>query len=163
MGDFAEITKTVYEILRGSEEVPVQVDSPSLGMAYAIPKYTEDTVVDGYGPWHRAELQQVFYEESSWLGAVLAEVQLIMSWRFSEARQYIIEAYLDKRIVTLDSTVALSITVRFGQPSQYDPAWEAYEIPFHVTVEFDPVGGRSTTLYDGVVRADGSGSFERRP
>jgi hypothetical protein len=160
MGDAAEILKTAYEIFNGGEPVPIDLVAPGLGMAYAIPRSTEATVVDGYGPWHSSEVKQVFYKESSIVGAVLAEIQLIMSWRYSEARQYIIEAYLDKKVIALDPTADVAIRVRFNQPSMYDDALEAYEIPFVVDVEFDPVGGDSSARYVGVIRADGSGSFD---
>lgn len=161
MGDVAEIIKTTYEIFSGGEDMPIVVEHPSLGMAYAIPPGTETTVAENYGPWHDVEMKQVFYEESSLLGSVLAEIQLILTWRYSEAQQYIIGAYLDKKVLALDPTASASISVRFEQPTYLDAAWEAYEIPFTVTVVFDPVGGNTTALFRGMMRADGTGSFLR--
>jgi hypothetical protein len=89
----------------------------------------------------------------------MAEVQFFMSWRISAARQYIIEAFLDKNIITLDPTVGLKIRVRFGNPSLFDSDLEAYEIPFIVEVEFNPFLGSSSALYRGVIRADGTSTF----
>ena len=93
---------------------------------------------------------------------MLAEIQMILSWRFSDARQYnIIDANLDKNVLSLDPTVSVSITVRFSQPSLFDTALEAYEIPFTVSVDFRPIGDNKTVLFRGSIRADGSGSFDR--
>jgi hypothetical protein len=161
MGAAAELVKTAYEVFRSNEDVPISVEARKLGMAYAIPHGTEDTVVNDYGPWHGVELRQVFYEQSSLVGSVLAEIQLIMAWRFSEARQYIIEAYLDKKVLSLDPTVSVSMDVRFSQPNSYDSGLEAYEIPFVVNVDFRPIGDRKTVRYTGVLRADGTGTFDR--
>lgn len=160
MGELAELLKNSYEIFRGNEGVVVTQREGHLGMAYAIPRGTEDTVVDTYGPWDAAELKQVFYEQSFLVNSVLAEIQLIMSWKISQARQYIIEAYLEKRVISLDPTVSVSISVRFDQPQNYDGVLEAYRIPFVVEVDFRPVGSNKTVLFAGELRADGTGTFE---
>ncbi|MFE7940533.1 hypothetical protein ACFU46_24650 [Streptomyces griseoincarnatus] len=158
MGDVADIIKAVHEIFDNGD-VPIALDARSLGMAYAIPRGMESTVVDTYSPWHQAEMKQVFYRESSIFGAPLAEVQLIMTWKYSEARQYIIEAYLMKRVLALDPSVSLKIGVRFDNPQLYDHALEAYQIPFTVTVDYHAIGATNTGLYRGIIRADGVGSF----
>lgn len=158
MSDIAEIMKTAHDIFDGSP-LTVEVDERGLGMAYAIPKGSEESVIDIYGPWHDAEIRQVFYKESSLLGAVLAEIQMILSWRYSAAQQYIIEAYLTPRVLSMDPTTSVKINVRFDNPQNYDFNLEAYEIPFHVHVSYDPIGEDSSTLYRGAIRADGTGSF----
>jgi hypothetical protein len=160
MGEVAEILKTAYEVFRANEDVPINVDSQNLGMAYAIPKGTEGTVVDSYGPWTDREIRQVFYRQSSIVGSVLAEIQLIMSWRVSSANQYIIEANLDKKVISLDPTVSVSINVHFNQPNPIANPLEAYEIPFNVSVDFRPVGPNETAILKGVIRADGTASFD---
>jgi hypothetical protein len=158
MGDVADIIKAAHEIFDNGD-VPITVDERSLGMAYAIPNGTERTVVDAYSPWHEAEMRQVFYRESSVFGEPLAEIQLIMTWKYSEAQQYIIEAYLMKKLLTLDPTVNVKIGVRFDNPQLYDQELEAYEIPFTVTVDYHAVGATNTGIYRGKIRADGTGSF----
>lgn len=75
----------------------ITVDNRGLGMAYAVPKGTEDSVVDDYGPWQNADVKQVFYQQSSIMYSLLAEIQLIISWRYNASQQYIIEAILDKK------------------------------------------------------------------
>lgn len=159
MGDTAEILKAAHEIFDGGD-LAVTVDERGLGMAYAIPRGLEDTVIESYGPWHEAEMKQVFYKHSSIVQSVLAEIQLIMSWRYSDAEQYIIEAYLTSKVISLDPTANAKIRVRFDNPQLYDYELEAYEIPFWVEVYFDPVGSDSTTIYRGVIRADGTGTFD---
>lgn len=158
MGDIAEIVKVAHEVLAGNADVPLAEETTRLGMAYAIPAGTQDTVIDGYAPWHNAVVRQVFYRETM-LGAVSAEIQMIMSWRYSESRQYIISAYLDKQIKSIDPTVSISLRVRFDQPIPYDAEYEAYEIPFHVTLDYDPLGSNESVLFSGSVRADGEGTF----
>jgi hypothetical protein len=158
MGEVVEIIKTVHDILKVNEDVPITLDARGLGMAYAIPRGSE-TNVDTFGPWHSAEVKQVFYKQSSVVGSVLAEIQLIMSWRFSEAQQYIIDANLDKNVITIDPTVSVSISVRFNQPTMFDRDLEAYEIPFSVNVDYRPVGSNSISLFRGTIRASGQGSF----
>lgn len=162
MGEVADILKATHEIFDGGN-VTVTVDERGLGMAYAVPRGLESTTIDTYGPWHEAEMRQVFYKDSAIVQSVLAEIQLIMSWRYSEARQYIIEANLTNNVISMDPTVNVKIRVHFDNPHQYDTNLEAYEIPFRIEVNFDPfVGGHSTTLYRGVIRADGTGTFEQR-
>ncbi len=158
MGDIAEIVKTLHEVLAGNANVPVTEEAKRLGMAYAIPAGTEDTIVDSYAPWHDAVIRQVFYRETA-LGAVSAEIQMIMSWQYSEAQQYIVNAYLDKNVKAIDPTVSASMSVRFDQPRPYDTDLEAYEIPFTVTVEYDPIGSNESVLFKGTIRADGAGTF----
>jgi hypothetical protein len=160
MSEVAEIVKTVHDIIKVNEDIPVVVENSKLGMAYAIPKGTEDTVIETYSPWQRAEVKQVFFRQSSFLGSVLAEIQLIMSWNYSGAKQYIVEAYLDRNVISIDPTASVSISVRFDQPRPMtqDPL-EAYEIPFQVTVDFRPVGDNSITIFHGIIRADGTGHF----
>lgn len=160
MGSVAEIITAAYEVLDGGQ-VSLTQDERGLGMAYAIPADSVGTVVDAYGPWSDAEIREVFYKESSIFGSVLAEIQLIMTWRCSAAQQYIIEAYLTPNVISLDPTADAKIGVRFDQPQNYDYNLEAYEIPFQITVQFDPVGGDDTTVYRGRIRADGSGSVEQ--
>ncbi|WP_086766224.1 hypothetical protein [Streptomyces bobili] len=158
MGEVADIIKAAHDIFDNGD-VPITVDERSLGMAYAIPRGMEGTVVETYSPWHEVEMKQVFYRESSVFGEPLAEIQLIMNWKYSEAQQYIIEAYLMKNILILDPTVSVKIGVRFDNPQLYDQALEAYQIPFTVTVNYDAVGATNTGLYRGLIRADGAGSF----
>jgi hypothetical protein len=152
------ILTTAFEVLKESGDVKINVDSRGLGMAYAIPQ-GEPGVVDNYGPWTDAEVKQVFYQQSSILGEVLAEIQLILSWRYSAAQQYIIEANLDKNAV-ISPGVQVDISVRFGQPSIYDNDLEAYCIPFHVEIKFKPLIG-DTQIFNskGQIRADGTGTF----
>lgn len=160
MSEVAEIVKTVHDIIKVNEDVPVVVEAASLGMAYAIPKGTEASVVENFGPWERAELKQVFFRQSSVFGSVLAEIQMIMSWRYSSAKQYIIEAFLDKNIIAIDPTASVSISVRFNQPTlRADDVLESYEIPFQVSVDYRPIGTNSVTIFQGVIRADGTGDF----
>ena len=159
MGDIAEIVKTLHEVLAGNADVPVAEESKRLGMAYAIPAGTENTVIDSYAPWNDAIVRQVFYRETA-LGAVSAEIQLLMSWQYSAAQQYIVNAYLDKNVISIDPTVSASISVRFDHPRPYNVEWEAYEIPFAVTVQYDPIGSNETVVFRGGIRADGSGSLE---
>ena len=160
MGDTADILKATHDIFNGGD-VTVTLDERGLGMAYAIPRGTEDTVIESYGPWHAAELTQVFYKDSSIFQSILAEIQLIMSWRYSDAEQYIVEAYLTSNVISLDPTANVKIQVRFDNPQLYDFALEAYEIPFQIEVYFDPVGSDSTTIYQGIIRADGTGTFDQ--
>ena len=160
MSEVADILKSVHEIFNDGD-VAITVDSRGLGMAYAIPAGLETTVVDTYAPWYDAEMRQVFYKDSSVFQSVLAEVQLILTWRYSQAQQYIIEAYLTKNVISIDPTVSIAIRVRFDNPRPYDTLLEAYEIPFLITVDFDPVGSNSTTNYRGVIRANGTGTFEQ--
>ncbi len=158
MGEVADIIKAVHEVYNGGQ-VDVTVDGRNLGMAYAIPRGLEGTVVETYGPWREAEVKQVFYKESAIVGSVLAEIQMILTWRCSAASQYIIEAYLSNNVISIDPTVNVKIRVRFDQPQLYDTDLEAYMIPFWVEVEFRPIGSSSTTIYRGTIRADGSGTF----
>jgi hypothetical protein len=160
MGEVADILKAVHEIFDNGD-VPVTVDERGLGMAYAVPRGLESTVVDTYAPWYDAEMRQVFYKDSAIVQSVLAEIQLILTWRYSQAQQYIIEAYLTKNIISIDPTVSVAIRVRFDNPRPYNTELEAYEIPFVVEVDFRPVGSRSTTIYRGTMRADGTGSFDQ--
>ncbi|AVO59529.1 hypothetical protein [Pseudomonas chlororaphis] len=160
MGKVADILKTVHEIFNDGD-VAVQLDAHGLGMAYAIPKGEEDRVVEIYGPWHDSDVKQVFYQESALVRSVLAEFQLIIRWRYSEAQQYIIEVYFTNHVIVLDPTASAKVRIRFDNPRPYDFELEAYEIPFFVEVIFDPVGGNSTTNYNGVIRADGTGRFDR--
>lgn len=160
MGEVADILKASHEIFAGGD-VTVTVDKRQLGMAYAIPKGSESTIIDTYGPWQSAEMKQVFYKDSAIVQSVLAEIQLIMSWRYSAAQQYIIEAYLTSNVISIDPAADVKIKVRFDNPQLYDYNIEAYEIPFQIEVNFDPVGGNSTTLYRGVTRADGTGTFDQ--
>jgi hypothetical protein len=159
MSEIADILKAAHEIFNDGD-VTVSVDSRNLGMAYAIPRGLEDTVVESYGPWYDTEMKQVFYKESSIVRSVLAEIQLILTWRYSNSQQYIIEAYLTKNVITIDPTASVSIRVRFDSPRPYGDTLEAYQIPFVVEVNFDPVGGNTTTIYRGVMRTDGTGTFE---
>lgn len=160
MSEVADILKAVHEIFNDGG-VAITVDSRGLGMAYAIPDGQEKTVVDSYAPWYDAEMRQVFYKDSSVFQSVLAEIQLILTWRYSQAQQYIIEAYLTKNVISIDPTAEIAIRVRFDNPRPYDTVLEAYEIPFFITVDFDPVGSNSTTNYRGVMRANGTGTFEQ--
>ena len=160
MGDTADILKATHEIFNGGD-VAVTVDERGLGMAYAVPRGLEDTVIDSYGPWHDAEMKQVFYRDSAIVQSVLAEIQLIMSWRYSVAQQYIVETYLTSNVISIDPTVTVKIRVRFDNPQLYDFDLEAYEIPFWIEVYFDPIGSDSTTIYRGVIRADGTGTFDQ--
>jgi hypothetical protein len=158
MGEVADILKAAHEIFNDGE-VPITVDAHGLGMAYAVPRGLESTVVDTYGPWYDAELRQVFYKDSAFFRSVLAEIQLILTWRYSQAQQYIIEAYLTKNVIAIDPTVSVAIRVRFDNPQLYDTVLEAYEIPFVVEVDFRPIGSNSTSIYRGTFRADGTGTF----
>jgi hypothetical protein len=160
MSEVADILKAAHEIFNDGD-VAVTVDSRGLGMAYAIPAGQEGTVVDTYAPWYDAEIKQVFYKESSIFGEVLAEIQLILTWRYSQAQQYIIEAYLTKNVISIDPTVSVAIRVRFDNPRLYDTILEAYEIPFFIAIDYDPIGSNSTTNYRGIIRADGTGTFEQ--
>lgn len=156
MGDLADILKATHEIFKGS--TALSVSSNGLGMSYAIPKGSEDTVVDTFGPWKKAELRQVFYRETL-LGGVAAEIQFIMSWKYSAAEQYIFGVEVIPKKLGLDPTVDLDIKVQFHHPELYDFNLEAYEIPFTITVEYNPIGGGETVLYRGTVRANGTGEF----
>ena len=160
MGEVAEILKAAHEIFNNGE-VRMSVDARGLGMAYAVPRGLEGTVVDTYAPWYDAEMRQVFYKKSAIVGSVVAEIQLVLSWRHSQAQQYIIEAYLTKNVISLDPTVRVSIRVRFDNPRPYDTDLEAYEIPFTVEVDYRPVGSSSTAIYRGSIRADGTGTFNQ--
>jgi hypothetical protein len=160
MGEVADILKATHDFFDGGN-LSVSVDERGLGMAYAVPRGLESTAVDTYGPWHDAEMRQVFYRDSAIVQSVLAEIQLIMTWRYSEAQQYIIEAYLTNNVISMDPTVNVKMQVHFDNPHLYDTNLEAYEIPFRVEAKFEPlVGGKNTTNYRGVIRADGSGSFD---
>lgn len=159
MSEVAEILKVVHDVFDGGE-LTVSVDERNLGMAYAIPRGLETTVIDTYGPWHDADVKQVFYRDSSIVRSVLAEIQMIISWRYSEASQYIVEAYFKNNVIALDPTVTMKIKIRFDQPRLCDRDLEAYEIPFNVEVDYRPIGTHSVTLYRGVIRADGTGAFE---
>jgi hypothetical protein len=156
MGDAAEIIKSVHELFKGSD-VPIQVDERRLGMAYAVPRGTEDTVVESYGPWHEAELTQTFGAESTPFGTTLVDMDVIVTWRYSDARQYIVDVYVDKRIRALAPTVDLAITARVSRPQLYDSNLEAYEIPFRIEISYRPLGTVTNAVLTGVVRADGSG------
>lgn len=160
MGEVAEILKAVHEIFNNGD-VTVAVDQRGLGMAYAIPAGLENTVVDSYAPWYDAEMRQVFYKDSSVFQSVLAEIQLILTWRYSQAQQYIIDAYLMTNVISIDPTAGVAIKVDFKKPTLYDTVLEAYEIPFFITVKFDPVGSNSQTIYQGIMRANGTGTFEQ--
>jgi hypothetical protein len=154
------ILNTIFKIFE-SGDLQVTVDSRNLGMAYAIPKDSEQTVVQDFGPWTPCEVKQVFFRQSA-LGSPLVEIQLILSWRASTAQQYIVEAFLDKNVITLDPTVSLAIAVRFNQPELFDTDLEAFLIPFQVEVTFKPLGGlggTETRISKGTIRADGTGLF----
>lgn len=157
MSEVAEILKTVHDIFDNGE-VSVVVDERKLGMAYAVPRGLETTAVETFGPWQRGEVRQVFFKPGL-LGAPMAEVQFILSWRFSAARQYVVDAFMDKKIISIDPTAGLKITVRFNSPSMFESPLEAYEIPFAVEVIFNPLFGSSSALYRGVIRADGTSEF----
>jgi hypothetical protein len=164
MGEVAEILKAAHEIFNTIEkngDVPITVDTRGLRMAYAVPRGLENTAADSYAPWYDAELRQVFYKDSAIVQSVLAEIQLILTWRYSQAQQYIIEAYLTKNLISIDPTVRVAIRVRFDNPQPYDTVLEAYEIPFRIEVDFRPVGAHSTTIYRGRIRADGAGMFDQ--
>ncbi|MFB7620593.1 hypothetical protein [Kitasatospora sp. NPDC056181] len=156
----ADIIKAAHDIFNNGD-VPVTVDARGLGMAYAIPSGSDGTVVDTYAPWHSAEQKQVFFRQSSVLGEVLAEIQLLLTWKYSEAQQYIIEAFLAPNLLALDSTVNVKIGVRFDNPQLYDTQLEAYEIPITVTVDCSAIGAHNTEIFRGTIRADGNGSFDR--
>ncbi|MEV7558947.1 hypothetical protein [Streptomyces sp. NPDC089795] len=156
MGDLADIIKETHEIFKGS--TALTVSSSGLGMAYAIPQGSEDTVVDTFGPWKKAEQRQVFFRETL-LGAVAAEIQFILSWKCSAAEQYIFGVEIIPKKLSLDPTVDLDIQVKFHHPEPYDFELEAYEIPFTITVEYNPIGGDETVIYRGTVRANGTGEF----
>lgn len=159
MGEVADILKATHDILDGGEAT-VTVDARGLGMAYAIPRGSESTVVDTYGPWYEAEMRQVFYKESSIVGSVMAEIQMVMSWRYSQAKQYIIDTSFINNVISLDPTVTIKTKVHFDNPQLYDFDLEAYKIPFRVEVTFDPTfGSTETGIYRGEIRADGGGSF----
>lgn len=160
MGEVADILKAAHDIFDNGD-VAMTVDERGLGMAYAIPRGTESTVVDAYGPWYEAEVRQVFYKDSAIVRSVLAEIQLIVSWRYSQNKRYIIEGYLTKNVISVDPTAGVKIKVRFDNPRQYDTELEAYEITFVVEVDFRPWGSASTTIYRGTMRADGTGTFEQ--
>jgi len=154
------ILETVFKLFDGGD-VAVTVDSRNLGMAYAIPSGQEQSVVEDFGPWTRCEMKQVFFRQGA-LGAPMAEVQFVLSWRVSAANQYIVEAFLDKNIITLDPTVGLALAIRFNQPELLDGDLESFKIPFQVEVTFKPlkgIGGTETRLSQGEIRADGTGSF----
>jgi hypothetical protein len=154
------ILETIFKIFE-SGDLQVTVDSRNLGMAYAIPKDSEQSVVQDFGPWTPCEVKQVFFRQGA-LGAPMVEVQLILSWRVSAARQYIVEAFLDKNVITLDPTVKLAIAIRFNQPELFDADLEAFSIPFQVEVTFKPlggIGGTETRISKGAIRADGTGTF----
>jgi hypothetical protein len=155
--EVAEILKAVHDIFDDGN-VTVTVDERNLGMAYAIPRGSEATVVETFSPWTRAEHPQVFFRESA-LGAPMVEAQLIVSWRFSAARQYIIEAFVDCNVIHLDSTASLQIRVRFNNPSLFDTVLEAFEIPFQVEVTFKPLLGTEMHVMRGIIRADGTSEF----
>ncbi len=160
MSEVADIVKTAYEIFKDNQNVEIKVANPSLGMAYAIPKGSESTVFDDYGPWLSAEMKNVFYRQSA-LGAVMAEIQLILSWKYSQAKQYIVEVYLDKNIIgSLDTTHHTSIDVRFEHPQQIGNDIDEYKIPFLITVNFGNFLGAEDEIYKGEMRADGTGTFE---
>ena len=159
MSEIAALAQTLYKVFDGQAGVPVHVAEPMLGMAYAIPAGTEQTAAQDYAPWTPAEVKQVFYRETA-LGAVSAEVQMILRWRWSASGQYIINAAFAVNAIYLDPSVNVSIDVSFDTPTPYNTEWEAFEIPFHVSILFDPLLGSSTTALDGVIRADGTGAFE---
>lgn len=152
------ILKGIFTLMSTDSDVDVKVDNRGLGMAYGIPSGTEQSAVNDYGPWSDASIKQVFYRQSA-LGSTLAEVQLILSWQCSSAQQYIINANLDKNVLTLDPTVNLGITVRFDQPELYDSELEAYRIRFTVEIKFNPLLGMETEVSQGYIQADGSGVF----
>lgn len=156
MGEVADIIKSVHDIF-DNRDVPIEVDSRGLGMAYAVPAGLESTVVDTYAPWYQAEVRQNFYRETL-LGFRLVDLNLILSWRYSEAQQYIVDVYLDKTIEK-DPTVGLTIKVRFETPQLYDTVLEAYEIPFVVMIHSSTIDGSADNRYSGTIRADGSGTF----
>jgi hypothetical protein len=161
MGEVADILKATHEIFDGGD-VAVTLDERGLGMAYAVPRGLEGTVIDSYGPWHAAEIKQVFYKDSAIVQSVLAEIQFILSWRYSDGQQYIVDANLINNIISIDPTVNVKIRVHFDNPHQYESSLEAYEIPFRVEVNFVPkIGSNSTTIYRGAIRADGTGSFDQ--
>lgn len=154
------ILNTVFKIFDGGN-VPIAVDSRNLGMAYAIPPGSEQSVVQDFGPWTPGELKQVFYRQGA-LGEALAEVQLVLTWRTSAAQQYIVEAFLDKNVINLDPTVRLSIAVRFNQPENIGGDLEAFQIPFQVEVTYKTLAGfgaTETRISRGVMRADATGEF----
>lgn len=154
------ILSTFFKIFENGD-LQVTVDSRNLGMAYAIPPSSEQSVVAEFSPWTPCEVKQVFFRQGL-LGAPMAEIQLVLSWRVSAARQYIVEAFLDKNVIVLDPTVSVAIAVRFNQPEVIDAVLEAFQIPFTVEVTFKPLGGlggTETRLSRGVISADGTGSF----
>ncbi|SRR6266403_1252755 len=161
MADAVEtILTTFFKIFDGGD-VQFTVDSRNLGMAYAIPRGSEQSVVEDFGPWTECQEKQVFYRQGL-LGETLAEIQLVMSWRITPAKQYVVEVFLDKNIICLDPTVRLSIAVRFNQPEPTGDMLEAYVIPFQVEITYKSLqglGGTESKISRGVIRADGSGSF----
>jgi hypothetical protein len=154
------ILSTAFKIFdRG--DVPVAMDARRLGMAYAIPRGSAPGAVQAFGPWTPGELSQVFVRQGA-LGEALVEVQLVLSWRASAARQYIVEAFLDKKIFNLDPTVRLAIAVRFSQPEDAGGEPRAFRIPFQVEVTSRApagFGATQTRISRGVMRADATGEF----
>lgn len=159
MGDVADIIKTTYEILSGSQEVAVELDGRNLGMAYAVPKGMETTAAEIFSPWTENSVDNTFIRESAIFGTTLADITMTMSWKTHVAQQYIINAYLDVKVNGIDPTTDVSVKVRFDQPTLFDVELEAYQITYRVQVVFDPVGGMETAVYQGVIRADGFGTF----
>lgn len=153
------IVKTVFALVRNSQDVNIELDDRGLGMAYAIPKGSAETVVADYGPWKDADIKQVFYQQSDLVFEPLADIQLILNWRYSEAHQYIVDATLEKR-GNIAMGCKLSIKVRFKQPDIYDHELDAYVIPFTVEVDFSPpIGNTRFFRSSGFIRADGTGNF----
>lgn len=156
MASAAGTLTAVYTIYK-SGDVTIKTDEPNLGMAYAVPRGTEQSVVDDYGPWQEAQLSEHLVADSSIFGTTLLDLELIVSWRFSQAHQYIIDANVSKIIRTLGPAADLTITARFSPPMLYDRDLEAYEIPFEIDILFSPIGTPCNALLSGFIRADGSG------
>lgn len=161
VSEVAGIIKTTYDVLTNSQDVPVQLDSNNLGMAYAVPKGLEATAAATYSPWTENSVDNTFHANSSVFGETLVDIWMTLSWKTHEAQQYIINANLDKQVNYIDPTTSVSIKVRFDQPTLYDVEWEAYEISYNIELTYDPVGGFSTVRYAGSLRADGTGTFRQ--
>jgi len=155
------ILKTVFTVLSADNTIDVEVDNRGLGMAYAVPAGTAATAVDDYSPWSDAEVRQVFYRQSA-LGSTMAEVQLVLSWQYSGAQQYIVNVSVDKN-ATVAPSVKVGVRVSFFQPTPYTDDLEAYRIPFTVDVTFTPLFGSETVSSKGYLQADGTGSFPPFP
>lgn len=162
MSDVADIIKTTHEILHAGQDVPIVVDARNLGMAYAIPRGSDSTVAGDYSPWSPSEISGSFSRQSAVTGLDIVRIKLILSWRYSQAQQYIIDAFLDKEWVHRDPGADVSITVRFSQPTLYDVVLEAYQIPYIIDVYYAaPVGEANSSRYEGYIQADGEGTMRQ--